>query len=390
MHVGTGLKDTAGDGLDSQLDFSFDTFGPGIGPSELNANGDFSGGMRNWRPEIQGNEGNSSVYWAKEPGSETPTIVLKRTDTSDGGQTGLYQSYLGIEQGYSLEVTVTYKRISGSTTGDHRLQVLAWYGSQGDEFASNTGFGGGYLDADESIDSDWVTATATFYFDGPRLGAIWITQGGHEFGLFQQSGMMFRSLAIIAFFLCSSMLSGRGMPFVDAGRQVVNVNTDRLTRATLTIVTFNMLHGYGSRLNDSTLEERLELLAAGIAEAKPDVVFLQEASVTPGRHGNVAERLRDALNERLRGEEISYNSVFAMANGSRLIGFFEGSAILSRFQILSADSLVYAAQALIPPERRIALRARVATGGETGEAGARSIEIIGTHLTNTEARKRGG
>jgi len=201
--------------------------------------------------------------------------------------------------------------------------------------------------------------------------------------------MMFRSLAIMAFFLCSSLLSGRGMPFVDAGRQVVNVNTDRLTRATLTVVTFNMLHGYGSRLNDSTLEERLELLAAGIAEAKPDVVLLQEASVTPGRHGNVAERLRDALNERLRGEEIFYNSVFAMANGSRLIGFFEGSAILSRFQILSADSLVYAAQALIPPERRIALRARVVTGGETGEAGARSIEIIGTHLTNTETRKKG-
>ncbi|MCX7037717.1 MAG: hypothetical protein NT005_01015 [Spirochaetes bacterium] len=62
-----------------------------------------------------------------------------------------------------------------------------------------------------------------------------------------------RSLAVAAFLLCSAMLSGRGMPFVDAGRQVVNVNTDQLTRATLTVVTFNMLHGYGSRLNDSTL-----------------------------------------------------------------------------------------------------------------------------------------
>jgi endonuclease/exonuclease/phosphatase family metal-dependent hydrolase len=75
-----------------------------------------------------------------------------------------------------------------------------------------------------------------------------------------------------------------------------------------------------------------------------------------------------------------------MANGSRLIGFFEGSAILSRFQILSADSLVYEAQAFLPPERRIALRARIAAGGE---AGASSVEIVGTHLTNTEARRKG-
>jgi endonuclease/exonuclease/phosphatase family metal-dependent hydrolase len=176
------------------------------------------------------------------------------------------------------------------------------------------------------------------------------------------------------------------MPWVDAGRQIVNVNTDRLTGDTFTVVTFNMLHGYGNKLNDATLEERLVLLAAEIAEAKPDVVILQEASVTPGRHGNVAERLRDSLNERLRREGISYNSVFAMANGSRLIGFFEGSAILSQFQILSAESLVYKAQALLPPERRIALRARIAA---SGEAGASSIEVVGTHLTNTEARRKG-
>jgi endonuclease/exonuclease/phosphatase family metal-dependent hydrolase len=194
------------------------------------------------------------------------------------------------------------------------------------------------------------------------------------------------AIFISTFFLCAFLVSGRGMPWVDAGRQIANVNADRLTGDTLTVVTYNMLHGYGSRVNDATLEERLQLLAAGIAEAKPDVVILQEASVTPGRHGNVAERLRDSLNERLRGEGISYNSVFAMANGSRLIGFFEGSAILSRFQILSADSLVYEAQAFLPPERRIALRARIAAGGE---AGASSVEIVGTHLTNTEARRKG-
>lgn len=194
------------------------------------------------------------------------------------------------------------------------------------------------------------------------------------------------AFSIATLLLCSALLSGRGMPWVDAGRQIVNVNSDRFTGNAFTVVTYNMLHGYGSRTNDATLGERLELLAAGIAGTNPDVVILQEASVTPGRHGNVAEKLRDSLNQRLRGEGISYNSVFAMANGSRIIGFFEGSAILSRFQILSADSLVYRAQALLPPERRTALRARIAVGGE---AAAGSIEIVGTHLTNTAARQTG-
>ena len=71
-----------------------------------------------------------------------------------------------------------------------------------------------------------------------------------------------------------------------------------------------------------------------------------------------------------------------MANGSRLIRFFEGSAILSRFEILSARSLTYADQALLPPEHRIALRVRM-------RSESRNIEIVGTHLTNTTARKGG-
>jgi len=66
-----------------------------------------------------------------------------------------------------------------------------------------------------------------------------------------------------------------------------------------------MLHGVGSRLNDGTLKRRLELLALGIAEERPDIVILQEASITQGRHGTVAETLRDSLNERLRGTELS-------------------------------------------------------------------------------------
>ncbi len=176
--------------------------------------------------------------------------------------------------------------------------------------------------------------------------------------------------------------SARWSP-VDSG--VVNVNAEALATDALTVVTFNMLHGFGSRTNDATLEDRLLLLAEGIAACVPDVVILQEASLTPGRHGNVAERLRDILNGRLAARGISYNSVVAMANGSPLIGFHEGSAILSRWRILSADVLAYRSQALFPPERRIALRARIATAPAVGLQ-RHVLEVVGTHLTNTGAR----
>jgi endonuclease/exonuclease/phosphatase family metal-dependent hydrolase len=176
------------------------------------------------------------------------------------------------------------------------------------------------------------------------------------------------------------------MPWSDPSRQVVDTGNAPLPRDAFTAVTFNMLHGFGSRANDATLEDRLALLVEGIVEELPDVVLLQEVSITP-RHGNVAERLREALNARLGARGISYGSVFAMANGSRLVGFFEGSAILARGRILSAGILVYEAQALLPPERRIALRATIAAAGERGRE--EGIEVVSTHLTNTGARRGG-
>jgi endonuclease/exonuclease/phosphatase family metal-dependent hydrolase len=72
-----------------------------------------------------------------------------------------------------------------------------------------------------------------------------------------------------------------------------------------------------------------------------------------------------------------------MANGSALIGFFEGTAVLARARIVSAESLVYKAQALIPPEHRVALRVLIAGAGS-------ALEVIGSHLTNTEARDAAG
>lgn len=175
----------------------------------------------------------------------------------------------------------------------------------------------------------------------------------------------------------------------DAGRRIVNVNHEALAGSTLTVVTFNMLHGFGSRVNDATLEDRLVLLADGIETLLPDVVLLQEASLTPGRHGNAAERLRDMLNQRMADRGVTYNSVFHMANGSGLVGFFEGPAILSRGRIRSADVLAYGAQAVIPPEHRIALRARIEAAPSEGVPGGRFVDVVSTHLTNTDARCRG-
>jgi endonuclease/exonuclease/phosphatase family metal-dependent hydrolase len=93
------------------------------------------------------------------------------------------------------------------------------------------------------------------------------------------------------------------------------------------------------------------------------------------------DSLRDCLNADPRAAGL-YDSAWAVANGAGIIRFFEGSAILSRFEILSAQTIVYRAQALLPPESRIALRARIrASGGD--------FTVIGTHLTNTDARRRG-
>jgi endonuclease/exonuclease/phosphatase family metal-dependent hydrolase len=177
------------------------------------------------------------------------------------------------------------------------------------------------------------------------------------------------------------MLTGCMQSVRDASRHIVNANRATFPGGPLTVVTFNMLHGFGNRLNDQTLDERLVLLRDGILSARPDIVILQEASLTPGRHGNVVDTLRESLNQ-ARGTADLYNSAWAMANGSVIIRFFEGSAILSRFEILTAETLVYRAQALLPPEHRVAVRVRV--------RGARAdLAVIGTHLTNTEARRRG-
>jgi endonuclease/exonuclease/phosphatase family metal-dependent hydrolase len=110
----------------------------------------------------------------------------------------------------------------------------------------------------------------------------------------------------------------------------------------LRVVTYNLLHdGAGSGFLDghTHLEERLEMAIRELQTLDPDIVAVQEASDSR-RHGNVPERLARAL---------GFHVVFAPATehlfGLRpfnrlvvgLLGFKEGSAILSRFPIMASE-----------------------------------------------------
>jgi Metal-dependent hydrolase len=110
----------------------------------------------------------------------------------------------------------------------------------------------------------------------------------------------------------------------------------------LRVVTYNLLHdgaGSGFLGGDTRLEERLEMAIRELQTLDPDIVAVQEASDSR-RHGNVPERLARAL---------GFHVVFAPATehlfGLRplnrlvvgLLGFKEGSAILSRFPIMASE-----------------------------------------------------
>ena len=110
----------------------------------------------------------------------------------------------------------------------------------------------------------------------------------------------------------------------------------------LRVVTFNLLHGgpaSGWRGDGEHLEERLAMVTRELQELAPDVVGLQEASITRGR-GNVAARLAQAL-----GLNWAHASATRRVSGlgwiDRLIvwgiNFEEGPAILSRFPIIETD-----------------------------------------------------
>jgi endonuclease/exonuclease/phosphatase family metal-dependent hydrolase len=133
----------------------------------------------------------------------------------------------------------------------------------------------------------------------------------------------------------------------------------------LRVVTYNLLHdgpGSGFLNGDTHLEERLEMAIRELQALDPDIVAVQEASDTR-RHGNVPDRLAHAL---------GFHVVFAPATEHLfgvgpldqlvvgLLGFKEGSAILSRFPIVTSQ--VYELPRCTSwIDRRILLRAELMT-----------------------------
>ncbi len=151
------------------------------------------------------------------------------------------------------------------------------------------------------------------------------------------------------------------------------------------VVTLNLLHGApipGARRARVSLEARLEWTGQRLKEENPDVVLLQEASVSP-RSGNTAEALAGQL---------GLECVYARANPTRALrplgfvrklahpfAFEEGPAVLSRFPIIE-----HRVHRLSPRgsvfERRIALEAVL-------EGPQATFSVFSVHLT---AGSRGG
>ncbi len=109
----------------------------------------------------------------------------------------------------------------------------------------------------------------------------------------------------------------------------------------LRVITYNLLHdGAGSGFfdGDTRLEERLELAVRELKALDPDIIAVQEASESR-KHGNVPERLARALGLHVVFEPAT-NHVFGLWPFDAIVvgvmGFKEGSAILSRFPITAS------------------------------------------------------
>ena len=150
----------------------------------------------------------------------------------------------------------------------------------------------------------------------------------------------------------------------------------------LKVVTFNTYHAYPLCAH---IEPRLALLERGLRTVAPDVVLLQEISVS-ALYGHLPARLVDGLN----AAGLKYHLAYSPANGSVAEGgaFEEGSAVLSRWPILETEVRRLAATHPVwrnhhgyeYQEFRIALRATVEI--EPGLL----LDAFGTHITDVEER----
>jgi endonuclease/exonuclease/phosphatase family metal-dependent hydrolase len=144
-------------------------------------------------------------------------------------------------------------------------------------------------------------------------------------------------------------------------------------------VTLNLLHGAPIpqlRQARTSLEARLAWTAERIAELAPDVVLLQEASVTR-RHGSTAARLAAMLGMQhvwARANPSPLWSALSLGGRvSRRLAFEEGPAVLSRLPIVERRVHRLSSR-LTLHERRIALEAVL--DGPLGR-----FSVFSVHLT---------
>jgi endonuclease/exonuclease/phosphatase family metal-dependent hydrolase len=154
--------------------------------------------------------------------------------------------------------------------------------------------------------------------------------------------------------------------------------------AALRVVTFNLLHGgpsSGLLGDDQHLDERLGLVTRELSDLAPDVVGLQESSITRGRH--VAARLAGAL-----GLHWAHASATRRVSGIGLLdslivwamNFEEGPAVLSRWPIVETEvfDLPRCAKFYDP---RVVLRVAVDT--PQGR-----LQVYSTHLSHDPCQAR--
>lgn len=151
----------------------------------------------------------------------------------------------------------------------------------------------------------------------------------------------------------------------------------------LTVVTFNLFHGgpfSGLTGDDGDLEARLQMAVEELRALAPDIVGLQEASVSR-RRGNVAARLAEALGLHHVHAPATRRLVGVPLLGRLLVwllDFDEGPAILSRFPI--AEWAIYdlpRCRRWLDP--RVVLRATVVTP-------AGRLQVFSTHTSRAECQ----
>jgi endonuclease/exonuclease/phosphatase family metal-dependent hydrolase len=167
--------------------------------------------------------------------------------------------------------------------------------------------------------------------------------------------------------------------------QPLHAGSENENRATIRVVTLNLLHGgpwSGLVGTGADVEARLALVIEQLVALRPDVVGLQEASVG-GRRGNVAERLGRALGlEWVHAPTTS--QVFRIAWLDRAITstirFNEGPAVLSRFPVVGSEivALPRCANVIVP---RVLLRVAVRTPGGP-------LDFYSTHTSRDDCQLR--